>query len=350
MAAATVWTITKILDWTRQYFAGKGIENPRLDAELLLCEVLHCQRIMLYVHFDQPLEPSELARYREFVLRRGRLEPLAYILGHREFMKYDFKVTPAVLVPRPETELLVEKILQAVKYAAGPKLTAQTAAVSEAARVSESADAGEAGEPAAMGNEADAAAEAGLSAPLQLLDIGTGSGAIILTLLKELPQATGTAVDKSPEALAIAQANGAKLGVAERVRFLASDLLQKLSAEDLYDVIVSNPPYIPSGVIATLAQDVQKEPRLALDGGADGLDLYRLILKEAPAHLKTQGLLALEIGTGQGAAVTELCRKAGLEVQVVLKDYAHLERMVLATKEGTKYADFILGLKESERL
>jgi peptide chain release factor 1 len=136
MATNDVWTITRILTWTRQYFAGKGIENPRLDAELLLCEVLHCERITLYVHFDQPLQESELARYRDFIIRRGKQEPLAYILGHKEFYKYDFKVTPAVLVPRPETELLVEHVAQAP-----------------------------------------------LPAAPRILDVGTGSGAILVSLL-----------------------------------------------------------------------------------------------------------------------------------------------------------------------
>lgn len=329
MTEGTVWTITKILDWTKQYFAGKGLENPRLDAELLLGAVLHCQRIMLYVHFDQPLEPAELAQYRNYVLRRGRQEPLAYILGHREFLKYDFKVTPAVLVPRPETELLVEKVVQAVKYysregvAGGLETSAPDFKVAE------------------PGN--------GLLAP-RILDLGTGSGAIILSLLKELPEATGTALDKSPEALKVARANAAALEVETRVQFLQSDLYAQLPATASYDIIVSNPPYIPTPVLGTLARDVQQEPQMALDGGADGLDFYRSILQGLPAFLKSDGLLALEIGIGQGAAVAEYCLKAGLKVNIVLKDYGQIERIVLATKEGTRYEDFILGLKKPQRL
>ena len=306
MATDTVWTITRILTWTREYFTGKGIENPRLDAELLLCEVLHCQRITLYVHFDQPLQESELARYRDFVIRRGKMEPLAYILGHKEFYKYDFKVTPAVLVPRPETELLVERVAQAP-----------------------------------------------LPAAPRFLDLGTGSGAILVSLLAGLPQATGIGVDKSPAAVEVARTNAAY--VAEQVQdktltaraiFQESDLYGKLPAGVKYDVVVSNPPYIPSAVIGTLARDVQQEPGLALDGGDDGLDIYRRLIASVPAYLQPEGMLALEIGEEQGTAVTALAAAAGLTVQKVLQDYAGLDRMVLAAKEGSSYGDYILGLKK----
>ena len=306
MATNDVWTITRILTWTREYFAGKGIENPRLDAELLLCEVLHCQRITLYVHFDQPLQESELARYRDFVIRRGKMEPLAYILGHKEFYKYDFKVTPAVLVPRPETELLVEKVAQAPMPA----------------------------EP-------------------RILDVGTGSGAILISLLAELPQAAGVGVDKSAAALAVAKANAAYVAtqvkdatLPARFTWTESDVLTALPATERFDVLVSNPPYIPSGVIPTLARDVQREPHLALDGGQDGLSIYRRLLTAAPAYLQPDSLVALEIGEEQGGAVAALAAAAGFTVQVVLQDYANLDRMVLATKEGSSYADYILGLKK----
>ena len=306
MATNDVWTITRILTWTRQYFAGKGIENPRLDAELLLCEVLHCVRITLYVHFDQPLQESELARYRDFIIRRGKQEPLAYILGHKEFYKYDFKVTPAVLVPRPETELLVEKVAQAPMPA----------------------------EP-------------------RILDVGTGSGAILISLLAELPQAAGVGVDKSAAALAVAKANAAYVAtqvkdatLPARFTWTESDVLTALPATERFDVLVSNPPYIPSGVIPTLARDVQREPHLALDGGQDGLSIYRRLLTAAPAYLQPDSLVALEIGEEQGGAVAALAAAAGFTVQVVLQDYANLDRMVLATKEGSSYADYILGLKK----
>lgn len=293
-----VWTIVKILDWTRQYFADKGIENPRLDAEILLCAVLSCPRINLYVHFDQPLKADELAKYREFVLRRGRQEPLAYILGEKAFMNYTFKVTPAVLVPRPETELLVETLIEL--------------------------------------NDS--------SNKIRILDLGTGSGAIIISLLSLLPLSEGTAVDISPAALAVATENAERIGVRERFTPVLSDLYSKLAAGERYDVIVSNPPYIPTEDITTLAADVQKEPKGALDGGKDGLDFYRRIIAGASEHLLPGGLLAFEIGIHQSDAVTQLCREQGFSVTAVRKDYAGIERMIFAAKEGSVYADSLMAI------
>ncbi|MGL5206129.1 MAG: peptide chain release factor N(5)-glutamine methyltransferase [Acidaminococcaceae bacterium] len=293
-----IWTIVKILDWTRQYFADKGIENPRLDAEVLLCTVLSCPRINLYVHFDQPLKADELAKYREYVLRRGRQEPLAYILGEKTFMNYTFKVTPAVLVPRPETELLVEIL----------------------AELNDS------------------------NKKIKVLDLGTGSGAIILSFLSLLPLAEGTAVDVSSAALAVAAENAERLGVHERFTPVLSDLYSELPAGRQYDVIVSNPPYIPTGDIAGLAADVQEEPKGALDGGVDGLDFYRRTIAGSSEYLLPEGLLAFEIGIHQAEAVTELCREHGFVVTAVRKDYAGIERMIFAAKEGSVYADALMAI------
>lgn len=298
MTAKPIWTIAKVLDWTKQYFAEKGLENPRLDAEILLCSVLQCQRITLYVHFDQPLEEHELAQYRGYVARRAAAEPLAYILGRRAFMKYEFKVTPDVLVPRPETELLVE---------CSAKLA---------------------------GN---------IEAP-EILDIGTGSGAIIVSLLDMLPKAHGTAVDVSPGALTVAGANAQKMGVDGRLTLVRSNLYAALPEKAKFDVIISNPPYVPSRDIAALAADVRREPRLALDGGADGLDFYRRIIGGSGAYLKDNGFLAFEIGINQGEAVADLCRSHGYGLVAVRRDYAGIERMVFAAKEGISYADALLEL------
>lgn len=298
MTAKPIWTIAKVLDWTKQYFAEKGLENPRLDAEILLCSVLQCQRITLYVHFDQPLEEHELAQYRGYVARRAAAEPLAYILGSRAFMKYDFKVTPDVLVPRPETELLVECAAKLASFIDKP----------------------------------------------EVLDIGTGSGAIIVSLLDMLTEAHGVAVDISPGALAVAKENAQKMGVDGRLKLVRSDLYAALPREAKFDIIISNPPYIPSGDIAGLAADVKREPRLALDGGADGLNFYRRIIAGSTARLKENGFLAFEIGINQGGAVADLCRSHGYGVVAVRRDYASIERMVFAAKEGTTYADSILEL------
>ena len=299
METKPVWTIMKILNWTKQYFADKGVENPRLDAEVLLCAVLKCERINLYVDFERPLTENELAQFKQYVVRRAKQEPLAYILGEKAFMRNMFKVTPDTLVPRPETELLVESIVMAAEAVGGD---------------------------------------------VKILDIGTGSGAIIVSLLDYLPQAKGVGLDISVGALTVAKENAVSIGVAERAGFLCSDVFSALPLDKKFDIIVSNPPYIPAGDIAGLAKDVQQEPVGALDGGADGLDFYRRITKEAPLHMVEDGLLAFEIGIYQGEAVAELCRQAGFGAVVIRKDYAGIERMVFAAKEGGKYADLLLEI------
>ena len=290
--AHSVWTIMKILNWTKQYFEAKGVENPRLDAEVLLCAVLKCQRITLYVDFERPLSEEELATYREYVRRRGNFEPLAYILGERAFMRNTFKVNKATLVPRPETELLVESLLRIAPL---------------------------------LKREGD----------VKILDIGTGSGAIIVSLLDYLPNAKGVGVDISVDALIVAKENSEKIGVTGRIGFVRSDVFSKLPLEKKFDIIVSNPPYIPAGDIAGLDKDVQQEPRGALDGGADGLDFYRRITAEAMDHMAEEGVLAFEIGIGQAAAVQRLCLDAGFVKTAVRKDYAGIERMVFAVKAAT---------------
>ena len=287
--AKSVWTIMKILNWTKQYFEARGVENPRLDAEVLLCAVLKCQRITLYVDFERPLSEEELATYREYVKRRGNFEPLAYILGERAFMRNTFKVNKATLVPRPETELLVESLVRIA-----PMLRPD--------------------------------------GDVKILDIGTGSGAIIVSLLDYLPNAKGVGVDISVDALIVAKENSEKIGVTGRIGFVRSDVFSKLPLEKKFDIIVSNPPYIPAGDIAGLDKDVRQEPRGALDGGADGLDFYRRITAEAMEHMSEEGVLAFEIGINQAEAVQQLCLDAGLVKTAVRKDYAGIERMVFAVK------------------
>lgn len=296
MAEQTTWTILKILDWTRQYFGGKGLENPRLDAEILLCAVLKCQRIKLYVDFERPLDAQELATYKSYVQRRANHEPLAYILGEKAFMRNTFKVTPATLVPRPETELLVESVVKAAKL---------------------------------MRPAGD----------VKVLDIGTGSGAIIVSILDYLPEAKGVGVDISVDALVVAKENAESIGVKERCGFVRSDVFSRVPLEKKFDIIVSNPPYIPAADIAGLDKDVQKEPRGALDGGVDGLDFYRRIAAEAQEHMPDEGLLAFEIGIHQSEAVVQLCKENGFRAVAVRKDYAGIDRMVFAVK-GKKDSDY----------
>ena len=281
-----IWTIGRILKWTEQYFKEKGIESPRLDAEVLLSHILGRERIYLYVHFDEPLEPAELARYRDAIKQRVQRVPVAYIIGEKEFMGLTFKVTEDTLVPRPDTEILVQAAVERLR------------ARGEAPRFA---------------------------------DIGTGSGAICLSVLHFLPKAQADTVDISPAARAIAEENAAALEVADRVTFHTGDLLAPLAGQ-CYDAILSNPPYIPDGDIAALAPEVRlKEPRTALAGGKDGLDFYRRLTADAPALLKDGGFLALEVGIHQAAPVAALAVPSFSRTEI-LKDYAGIERVVIAWK------------------
>lgn len=378
MTEQAVWTVNKILQWTQQYFSGKSLENPRLDAEVLLCDVLGCRRIDLFMRLQQELQPEELKKYRESVLRRAAWEPLAYIIGRKTFLQWEFNVTPAVLIPRPETELLVEKLVQCctgksltqlekeafwrkkaeeakaaaekVKAVSSEKLRDETdpekAAVWQQEVADREAAAVRAAERAGMAWQAESAAvkeKSGNKGP-DILDMGTGSGAILLSLLKLLPQGRGLAVDISPEALAVAKENATRLGVADRAWFLQSDIWSRVPAKALFDIVVSNPPYIPAQVIGTLARDVQKEPRLALDGGNDGLAAYRKITEGLPQHVKPDGLAAFEVGAGQGEAVAALCREQGFAVTAVVNDYAGIDRMVFAARPGSGKAEWVKKL------
>jgi len=276
---AECWTVLKLLRWTADYFAGRGLDAPRLDAELLLAATLGFDRVGLYVNFERPLQAGELAAYRERVRRRAGREPLAYILGQTEFWSLPLKVTPDVLIPRPETELLVEEAL--------PRLSGRQ----------------------------------------QVLDVGTGSGALAIALAHERQELTVTAIDISPAALAVAADNARSNGVAERIRFVQHDLGQLPPGP--FDLIVANPPYIPSRELATLMPEVRDfEPQLALDGGVDGLDAYRALARQAGAILTAAGWLLVEVGSGQAAAVKELFAGAGLTESFAARDLAGIERVV----------------------
>lgn len=277
------WTIGAILTWTRQYFGEKGVDNPRLDAEVLLSHILGKERIYLYVNFDQPLEPAELATFREAVKKRAMRVPVAYITGNREFMGLKFTVTPAVLIPRPDTEILVEAAAARLKTMARPII----------------------------------------------LDIGTGSGAIIISLLHLVPEAQGIAVDVSADALAVAKENAQRLGVSKRLEFRQGDLLAPV-ANQKFDAIMSNPPYISEAEMGGLAPELSHEPRLALTGGPDGLVFYRRIVAGAGEHLSADGFVALEVGAQQARQVAELAGPdSGLQMSEIVKDYGGIERVVV---------------------
>lgn len=265
-------------------FRARGIDNPRLDAELLLSHVLGATRIQLIVDSKRPLTAPELALVRDLVKRRRAREPIAYILGQREFYGRLFRVDRRVLVPRPDTEALVEVAL------------ARSRAVSMCMRA---------------------------------LDLCTGSGCVAVTLARERPTATVYATDVSADALEVARDNAQRLG-AYNVAFRRGDLYDALDAADVrFDLITANPPYIPAGEIATLMPDVRDfEPRIALEGGADGLALLRRVVAGAPACLVPGGVLAVEVGAGGAVAVVDLFGTAGLVDVEVARDYGRIDRVV----------------------
>ena len=287
-----IWTIGRILKWTEQYFKDKGIESPRLDAEVLLAHVLEQQRIYLYVHFDEPLQPGELAAYREMIKKRVLRVPVAQILGEKEFMGLTFKVTADTLVPRPDTEILVQAAVDRLRAMAGEE-------------------------------------------PLRFADIGTGSGAICLSVLHYLAGTVADTVDISPAARAVAEENAASLGLADRVTFHTGDLLQPLSGIS-FAAILSNPPYIPEADIAKLAPEVRlKEPHTALSGGQDGLDFYRRLANEAPAMLVPGGFTAFEVGIHQAGDVADLLKANPLiDRTEILSDYAGIDRVVVGWRKN----------------
>lgn len=278
-----IWTIGAILKWTGQYFNDKGVDNPRLDAEVLLSHILGKDRLYLYVHFDQPLNKAELAAFREAVKKRVMHLPVAYITGHKEFMGLDLAINARVLIPRPDTEILVETALHYLKGADKP----------------------------------------------DIVDLGAGSGAIIVSMLVKIPAAAGVAVDISAEALTVVQANAVKHQVSERLTIKQGDLFAPVAGQ-VFDAILSNPPYIPDRDIAVLAPEVQREPRLALAGGKDGLDFYRRIVDKGPAYLKPGGFVALEVGIDQAQAVAAMAEQSDcLKVDRIVKDYAGIDRVVV---------------------
>ena len=280
-----IWTIGRILKWTEQYFGSKGVESPRLDAEVLLSHVLEKERIYLYVHFDQPLEAKELASYKALIKQRVEHVPVAYLLGQKEFMGLNFKVTPATLIPRPDTEILVQAAVERLR-----------------------------------GRE-----------NCSFADIGTGSGAICLSVLSFVPDSTAATVDISQEARAVAEENAKSLGLSERIEFFTGDLLEPVK-DRKFTAILSNPPYIPEKDIEGLQAEVRcKEPYGALSGGEDGLDFYRRLCSEAPDLLEDEGFMAFEVGIGQAAVVAKLAEENPLIKRTeILKDLAGIERVVIA--------------------
>lgn len=289
MAGSTIWTIKKLLLWTTHYFQEHHLDSPRLDAELLLAHVLHKQRIYLYTDFDLIVEPSELSLYREYIKKRVSGVSTAAIIGEKEFMGLTFKVNEDVLIPRPDTETWLEKVIQYHRNEQG----------------------------------------------LYVADLGTGSGAILLSFLYYCKEDTGVGVDISEKALALAEENGKNLKMDDRVTWRRGDYLNALEEGELFDGILTNPPYIPTGDIRGLAEEVRHEPMNALDGGADGLTFYRKLAEGAAEHLKDGGFLAAEFGIHQAHDVVNLLKETGkFDSFEVITDYGGIERAVYCRKKA----------------
>jgi release factor glutamine methyltransferase len=280
------WTVRRVLGWTTQHFDKRGVDAPRLASELLLAHVLGLDRVRLYTDLDRPLDKGELGVYRALIERRVAGEPVQYLTGRREFYGRPFRVDARVLIPRPETELLVEAVLRALPQ----------------------------------------------GGPARLLDVATGSGCIAVTLAAERPEASVWATDIDAGCCEVARANAEALGVAARVQVLKGDLFLPVASEPPFEAVVSNPPYVRTTDLSGLQAEVQREPRLALDGGPEGLTLLGRVVEEAFLHLVPGGLLALEIGEEQGAAVRDLLLGRGYAAVHIEADLERRDRMALGTR------------------
>ena len=280
------WTMLKVIQWTTEHFQKKGVDNPRLEAEVLLAHLLGIDRMGLYLNYATPLTEGERTAYREMIQRRTAGEPIAYIMGYKEFWSMRFAVSPECLIPRPETEHLVE----------------------EAARI---------------GNE--------LQPPLRALEIGHGCGAVAIALAKELEEAQIVATDISSGARSLAQENAEAHEVGGRIQFVLGDLYPP--GGEPFNLICSNPPYIPTAEILQLAPEVRDyEPLTALDGGEDGLRFFREVAQGAPDFLVEGGWLLLEMGRGQDSQVAAILRERGFTHIDLIPDYVGVTRVIRAQR------------------
>lgn len=325
---ADVWTVRRILEWTTGHLAKHGSDTPRLDAEILLAHARGCRRIDLYTRFEEPLTDVQRTTMRDLVRRRAQHEPVAYLVGHREFYGLEFRVTHDVLIPRPDTETLVMELIEAAKADFDCGSMPKRPVSREAATPAESGDA----PPSDSPTRAEASTEP--RRPPRVLDIGTGTGCIAISVAVSCPTAEVTAVDLSEAALAIARDNAERHGVTDRIRFLHGDLFAPLAAGEPFDLIASNPPYIGEAEFETLQPDVRlHEPKSALVSGAEGLDDIRRLIAEAPMHLAPGGRLFLEIAPEQAAAVEQLFQSQGAYRDVrVVKDLAGNVRVATARR------------------
>ena len=285
-------TISGALTWASRLLRQRGIERARVNAELLLRKALKIDHVQVYLYSDRVLTQPQFNSYKSLINKRIKGEPIQYILGSREFWSLDLRVTPEVLIPRPETELLVEETLKIFRD------------------------------------------ERNLT--LRFMELGTGSGAVAIALAKELEGCFILAEDISWRAILVAKENARIQGVSDNIRFLAGDLFPPLKeGRSPFDLILSNPPYVASSKIGTLPREIAGfEPRIALDGGPDGLELIRRIVMESGSFLKDGGWLMLEFGEGQGEAVAEMIRNTGFFTSpYIIKDHSGVDRVIRARKE-----------------
>jgi release factor glutamine methyltransferase len=276
-------TVLELLQTTTAYFGKKGVEQPRLSIEHLLADSLGKKRIELYLEFDRSLSALELEPLRDKVRRRAEGEPLQHLLGHWDFYGRTFKTDKRALIPRPETELLVDTLLKEVTK----------------------------GEPST-----------------RLVDVGTGSGVLAITLALERPELEVFALDLSEEALALARENAERLGVLDRVAFRRSDLLEGI--EGPFHWVVANLPYIPTSDLNGLQREVKYDPGLALDGGKDGLTIIKRLIESVPGKIASNGMIALEIGQGQSQRVLGFLADHNYRDISIKKDYQGVERLLIA--------------------
>ena len=291
MPTDEIWTIQKLLNWVTEYLKTKGIDSPRLSAEWLLCYVLGVKRIELYTQFNKVVGPEQLSRLHELVKRAGAHEPIAYIIGKKEFYSLEFEITKDCLIPRPETELLVERAIEFLRTRNGEQF---------------------------------------------ICDLCTGSGCVAVAIARNFANCRIVATDISDAALAVAEKNVAKHGLMNRIKLLQGNLFEPDIAglgPAKFDLIVSNPPYVSEHEYENLAPNIKDyEPKSALTAGKEGLDIIKRIIADTNQHLKPVGILMLEIGNEQGNAVRNLLETAGyFDAVKIEKDYSNLDRLVIAT-------------------
>ena len=308
MSQAESWTVGRLLTWTTDYLRTRGSENPRLDAEVLLAHARGCERIALYTAFGEEVNEAVRGRFRELVKQRSEGMPVAYLVGKKEFFSLSFKVTPDVLIPRPETEHVVMAALDVLR--SGSEFRVQSSEVSEENPKSQ------------------------IPNPKSIADVGTGSGCIAIAIAKHAPQARLVATDISRAALAVARENSAAHQVAERIEFHEGDLLSMLPAERQFDLVVSNPPYVGASEQGTLAPQVrQHEPHVALFGGESGTETIARLIPQAADRLKPGGCLILEVSPLVADAVAKLIADSGaFEPATLAKDLAGLVRVASARR------------------